>query len=158
MWHLLESGALPGDLSCSGRHRCDKWFVWHLILAATATQIALDQIGYLGSRLYSIFGKRKPSAQWLPAGRNNGLLSEALPDCPARRPLQLAEPHKQIARALSARPGHRLTTDDICCLLLLEYPALPARQIRACLDDLVSWRIVQRIEADDGNVFFASPA
>jgi hypothetical protein len=61
--HLLESGVIPPKLSSTGRHRCDKWFVWHLILAATATKIALDQIGYLEPRLRSIFDNRKLSGE-----------------------------------------------------------------------------------------------
>jgi hypothetical protein len=61
--HLLESGVIPRNLSRAGCHRCDKWFVWHLILAATATRIALDQIGYLEPRLRSIFDNRKLSGE-----------------------------------------------------------------------------------------------
>jgi hypothetical protein len=61
--HLLESGVIPQNLSRAGRHRCDKWFVWHLILAATATKIALDQIGYLEPRLRSIFDSRKRAGE-----------------------------------------------------------------------------------------------
>jgi len=155
VWHLLDSGALPGDYSCSGRHCCDKWLVWHLVLAAAATQSVLDQAGYLGPTLRSIFADRRDSTL---AGRRDPSAADYRTDLRIARSAPLAGPHRQIARALIARPGRHFTVEELCCPVLLEYPALSRQQILECLDDLARWRVVQRTETDSGNTLYAIQA
>ncbi|MEM7282450.1 MAG: hypothetical protein AAF438_12570 [Pseudomonadota bacterium] len=41
--HMLESGIVPTGCCKSGRYRCDKTLAWHLILAATAAEVAISQ-------------------------------------------------------------------------------------------------------------------
>jgi hypothetical protein len=152
--HLLDSGALPADYSSSGRHCCDKWLVWHLVLAAAATQSVLDQAGYLGPTLRSIFADRRDSTL---AGRRDPSAGYRT-DLRIARSALLPGPHRQIARALLARPGRLFTAEELCCPVLLEYPALSRPQILECLDDLARWRVVQRSETDSGNTLYAIQA
>ncbi len=158
--HLFQSGALPTELSQTGYYACDKSFVWHLILAGTATQMALDQIGHVQSNLNSVLRKQLSCSAATPIGncqrKNHLSTSESLPDRHARLGVRLAGLHKLIARMLFAHPGQHLSAEDVRCLLLVEFPslALSDHQISTCLADLARWRVIQRIEVDAENVFF----
>ncbi len=84
------------------------------------------------------------------------LLLESLNARAARLGLQLAGPHKLIARLLFAKPGQHFSVDDVACLFLLECPSLvfTEEQLTAYLGELARWGIVQRIEVDGDNVFY----
>ena len=49
---LVASNALPPHLARIGVHACDKTRVWHLILAATAAQMALTALERAGATVH----------------------------------------------------------------------------------------------------------
>lgn len=156
--HLVESGALPTELCKNGCYACDKSFVWHLILAGAATQMALDQIGVLQSGLNKVLRKQLscPTSMAIGKRKNHQTPSAALADRLDELGIQLTAPHKFLAKMLFAHPGHHFSEQDVCCLLRLKFPplVLPDHRVTACLDDLARWRVIQRIEVDTQNIFY----
>lgn len=134
--HLLGSGVLPRDLARAGRCRCDKWFVWHLVLLAATTRIALDQIE-----------NSRPGARRAPLTLSGAGASRS-------RAVVLTDTHRQIIRLLSSRPAQRFSSDDICCLMLLHYPSLSTRRVSAHLDELVQRKVVEQVDTEQGRCFY----
>ena len=125
---LLESAALPRLFKQSGTHECDKAFVQQLMLAAAVIDLPRE----------------------ITCARRCGPIP-----CRDRRDDDgRSVLHIRLVQMLNAHPGHHFSQDDIVCLTLLENPALNASRIILHLDDIVRWRLVQRIRIDDDHVFY----
>ena len=55
--------------------------------------------------------------------------------------------HTRVARLLFRYPGKHLLREDAVGMTALEYPSIDRPRIQSLLDDLVRWRVIQRIEA-----------
>ncbi len=121
---LLESRPLQGVVRGNGSYPCSKELVRQLVLTAAAAELAIRN----------------------GVDFNNGRFR-------SRRTTRTLL-HNRILRLLHAHPGHHFSRDDVVCLTLLEWPGVDSRRIRAHLDDIVSWRLVQCIEVDAANVFY----
>ncbi len=66
----------------------------------------------------------------------------------------LPRPHAWVAGILHAHPERHLSRNDVLCLALLDAPNVSERQVLHCIDDLVRWRLVNRIEVDAEHVFY----
>jgi hypothetical protein len=62
--------------------------------------------------------------------------------------------HVYVSEAILAQPGYHPALDDVVHVLLCRFPTLDRGQVEACLEDLVQWRIVQRVTVDAEHVFF----
>ena len=51
-------------------------------------------------------------------------------------------------------PGKHLRREDAVGITALEYPSVDTRRIESLLDDLVRWRVIQRIDVNDEHVFY----
>lgn len=68
--------------------------------------------------------------------------------------LDIPPPHRRAAEVLFSHDGKHLAEYQVVCLMLLQYPCIDAERIPALLDDLVSWRIVQRVEVGADRRFY----
>lgn len=62
--------------------------------------------------------------------------------------------HRRVLALMYRQPGHHHTTDDVTCLLGLAGCVVRSNDVAACLEGLVAWRLLQRIEIDRDNVFY----
>ena len=125
---ILMSDAFPAAHRRSGVFRCDKDSVQQLMLAAAATCMpAVDQ----EARLVDLNRRR------LRRDRNG------------RSSL-----HNRILDILFSYPGQHFSEQDILCIMTLQFPCIGTRRVSGCLRDFVLWRLVQRIEVDEHNVFY----
>lgn len=154
--HLIESKVLPRGASRHGHYACDKSFIWHLILAAAATKMALDQMDLLGTGPSTYPLQRTYPHPYPPqaALANRHSRFESLAQRLKRVERCLVAPHQQIARLLFSYPGNHFSGEEVSCLMLLECPSLEVQRITAQLDDLARWQVIQRIEVDTDNVFY----
>ena len=114
----------------AGMGPCDKRFVEELTLAATRIQMERHD---------------EPERR-----RESTMLRRRI----AALGLRLPAPHSRIADIMYQRPGQHLSNEDLICLAQLAFPCIDAEQVVSLLDELVRWRLVQRIEVDAGNVFY----
>lgn len=157
--HLIESKVLPNGTARHRHYACDKSFIWHLILAAAATKIVLDQMDLLDVvpstyPLQRTYPRPYPPQVVLANGANRQSRFESLAQRLKRLERCLVAPHQQIARLLFAYPGNHFSGEEVSCLMLLECPSLEGQRINAQLDDLARWQVIQRIEVDADNVFY----
>ena len=122
---LLESGTFTRLLR--GRQDCDKQMVRKLTLAAAAMDMAPAR-----------------------SVRTTDRLRQRLENLDA----QISSQHARVAEVLFDYPEHHFSREDVICLLGLRRLCFDRKRIEACLDDLVSWRVVQRVEVDVDTVFF----
>ncbi|MEM9058099.1 MAG: hypothetical protein AAGD86_11515 [Pseudomonadota bacterium] len=118
--------ALPsGPRGCKA---CSKAAVWDIALAAAGISVALGE----------------PQAP-LP-----GLLAGRL----EKRSISLPRQHEQVAATVFCHPDAHLSLADVYCLMTLNNPAVRETAVHECLEDLVSWSLLQRIEVDNEHVFY----
>lgn len=66
----------------------------------------------------------------------------------------LPRPHAWVAGILHSHPERHLSKDDVVCLAMLDAPNVGKRRVLDCLDDLVRWRLISRIDVDADHVFY----
>ncbi len=157
--HLLNSGVLPARFLDNGHYTCDKTFIWHLILTAAATEMALNQLEYSNCATTETFlqaGRRQNTTQETSGSNEDHQRSaqESLRQRLQRLQVQIEGPHLHIARMLFKYPGNHFSAAAVLSLMLLEYPVFSRSIITPELDDLAHWSVVQRIEIDADNVFY----
>ena len=125
-----------------------------LMLVSAAAQMAadrLDQLSWEGVRRDS----DRPLASSIdPAAADDaptGIAFRSLSMRLSRLGRRLPLPHYRVARLLFSYPGEHLSLEDVTCLLLLESAFLSRHSVRLWLDELVPWRVIQRIEIDARN-------
>lgn len=123
---LLDSNILPLAARCDGCRRCDKDLVHKLTLAAAAIATALD------------------------IGRDSDALRQRLD----RLQLSLSPFHMHIARLLFSCPEKHLAEDEVICLLTLQNPCVSRRRILLHLDELVRWKVIQKIVVAGDRAFY----
>ena len=123
---LLDSDILPLAARCDGCRRCDKDRVHKLTLAAAAIATALD------------------------VGRNADALRQRLDQLK----LRLSPFHMHIARLLFTYPDKHFAEEEIICLLTLQTPCVGRRRILLHLDELVRWKLIQRIVVAADRAFY----
>ena len=149
--HLLQSGALPQAAFRRADYDCDKALIRHLTLTGAAAQLAVDQIAELDAA-----GERPRQERRLRPVRSAGDLSpvEQMKERLDETGRYLPGPHQLVARTLFSRRGEHFSEPEVVCLLSLECPSMRTSLIQACLDDLTTWKVIQRIVIDDENVFY----
>ncbi len=127
---LIESDVLGCDcLSCPVKE-CDKRCVRELMLVAAGIQMELEQ-----RRLSDTMTDR---------------LTHRLGELEVRLPPF----HERIAVLLFGEPGQHLSDSDVHCLTHFRYPFIDDEKTATVLDDLVRWRVLQRIDAGENGVFY----
>lgn len=126
---LLDAD-VPGYrcLSCPVQD-CDKRCVRELMLVAAGIQMELER--------YPIAATVDP-------------LQHRLLELDVRLPAF----HRRIAALLFGLPGKHLSDTDVHCLTQCRYPFIDDEKTATILDDLVRWRILQRIDAGANGVFY----
>lgn len=66
----------------------------------------------------------------------------------------LPRPHAWVAGILHSHPDRHLSQDDVVCLAMLDAPNVGNRRVIECIDDLVRWRLISRIDVDAEHVFY----
>jgi len=133
---LFEDGIVPRPAPGPIVLYRDKAFVQHLALAAASTRIALYRAAI--PERTGIARRPQPALEL-----TNPLRARltALGVAPGAA-------HRRIARLLFEYPGHHFSQDEVA--------EIPVRRsnVNRWLDDLASWRVLQRIEAAPGRVFY----
>lgn len=125
---LLVSQTLPERYRASGSHPCDKHLVRRIMMTAAAVGLTSAESD---NRPVDIrVGRLRANRS-----RRSGL-------------------HDRILELLHGHPSYHFSQHDLICLVGLESPCIDAATIAAHLEDIVRWRLVQRIEVDTDNVFF----
>lgn len=127
---LLDSDVLGYNCLSCPVEVCDKRFVRQLMLVAARIQMELERRATTG----------------LPEDPLQTRLCELR--------LRLPDFHKRVATLLFDRPGHHLSDADAHCLAQFEYPFIEEERIDGILDDLVRWRVIQRIVVDARKAFY----
>lgn len=126
---LIDSDVIGCDcLSCPVKE-CDKRCVRELMLVAAGIQMELEQS---------------------PATATVDPLQHRLHELDVRLPAF----HKRIAALLFGLPGQHLSDTDVHCLTQFRFPFIDDNKTATILDDLVCWRVVQRIDAGENGVFY----
>ena len=125
---ILLSKCIPSAHRRGGAFLCDKAVVQDLMLAAAAS--------------------------CLPAITTESSLVEF-----NRRRLRLDRDgrsalHDRVLDLLFSYPGHHFSEQDVFCVMSLRFPYASTQRVSRCLRDIVNWRLVQRIDVDENNVFF----
>jgi Fe2+ or Zn2+ uptake regulation protein len=68
--------------------------------------------------------------------------------------VNLTGSHRMVATVLFAHPGYHLSRTEVCCLLSLERMPFSREKVVRWLDDLVHWRVIQRIDVTGGHTFY----
>jgi len=129
---MLDTG-LPGVRLCgNGAYALDKATLQHLALAATAIEMRSD----LACDDWPV----DPS--YLAARR-------ALSSRVRELGIDLPRSHARIALQLFRYSGRHFSSTDAVCVTLLRYPMVSAERVESILDELVGWRVLQRIKVGD---------
>lgn len=67
---------------------------------------------------------------------------------------KLPTAHRHVAEAMVANSSEHLTAVDLTLLLAVTRTELRQNQVELCLDDLVSWKWIQRVTINQNNVFY----
>ena len=132
---LLDSNPLPSRDLANGTYELDKADIQQLALAAVS--IAIRPGPYTNRHAVDVHAR---------AERDLSLRLRRLG-------VQIPVFHKRIARLLFQYPGKHLLREDAVGIATLQYPSIDTRRIESLLDDLVCWRVIQRIDVD-GHVFY----
>lgn len=81
------------------------------------------------------------------------LLSEAATKL-AKATHALTRVHLALATLLFRQASVHLSQDEVVCLLSLEQPAVSAAHVVTCLNDLVEWELLQRIDVSSELTFY----
>ncbi|MEM7278266.1 MAG: hypothetical protein AAF385_09085 [Pseudomonadota bacterium] len=109
---------------------CSKTMVWHLALAAAGINVALRR-------------QRKTDLCQLHTRLTH-------------LGLDLPNPHRHIALTLFEQSNVHFSHEELLCLFELESPFLSNARCTDCLSDLVTWRVIQKIEVAKVGVFYDS--
>jgi len=123
--HLLESRIVDCPESRGTSFACDKSFVQHLALAAASVQIAIEE---------------SPLARKLEQDRGQGSA--------------LSGAHRHIACILFRYPEHHFSRGEVGLMLALEQCPMSPPVAERCLDDLVTWRLLQQIDVGPDLTFY----
>ena len=127
---LIDADVLGyGCLSCPAE-ACDKRFVRELMLVAAGIQMELEQCPLASASADPLRTRLRELELRLPAF------------------------HTRIAALLFSLSGQHLSDTEIHCLAQFRYPLFDDDKIATVLDDLVRWRVIQRIDAGANRVFY----
>lgn len=138
--HLVSSGILPVQYLRGGRHRCDKTLVWHLILAATAASLAVEQL--------------KLTLQPWQVFTNNPIEAEAIPDKLGRHGIYPTAQRIRVARVLFDRPGRHYTAAQVFDKVKTNGGGCSLATVYNCLELFTERKLLQEIVVQHGLVFY----
>lgn len=127
---LMDSDVLGYSCLSCPVEECDKRSVRELMLVAAGIQMELERCPL--------------------AGKKSDPLGIRL------RELRLSLPafHERIAALVFGLPGQHLSDNDVHCLTQFRYPSIDDEKTATVLDDLVRWRVLQRVCAGENGVFY----
>lgn len=126
----VSGDQIPQDFMEPGVHLCDKATLWHLILAATAAQLALEQnCSHCATNGWS--WESEAIAKVAVRAAETGCWPRGL--------------QRRVALALFAHETLHLRATDLLVLLLADGLSVSLSQVQECLTDLVDQGFIQNI-------------